>query len=105
MSNTIKAFVYVEAPVSVPLDEFPWKDENPKIKAQPGFINKTWLSGTDNNSVGGFYAFDSIENAKKYATGFMSEKAKQLNIGVTTRVFSADRAEEASREMNSPFYD
>jgi len=104
MSNKIKAFVYVEAQVSVPFDEFPWKDDNPGIKKQSGFISKTWLSGVDNNSIGGFYAFDSIENAKKYVTGYMAEKASKLNIGLTTRVFSADRVEQASREMSSPFY-
>jgi len=104
MSTKIKAFVYVEAQVSVPFEEYPWDEDNPGIKSQPGFISKTWLSGTDNNSIGGFYGFDTIENAKKYATGYMFEKAKKLNIGLTTRVFSAERVEEASGEMNSPFF-
>jgi len=104
MSTKIKAFVYVEAQVSVPFEEYPWDKDNPGIKSQPGFISKTWLSGADNNSIGGFYGFDSIENAKKYATGFMFEKAKKLNIGLTTRVFSAERVEEACGEMNSPFF-
>lgn len=104
MPTKVKAFVYVEAQVSVPFTDYPWNKDNPDIKTQPGFISKTWLSGTDNNSIGGFYAFDSIENAKQYATGFMFEKGKKLNIGLTTRVFSADRVEEASREMSSPFY-
>ncbi len=104
MSTTIKAFVYVEAQVSVPFGEYDWDSDNEEIKKQSGFISKTWLSGADNNSIGGFYSFDSIENAKKYATGFMSEKAKKLNIGLTTRVFSADRVESASREMASPFF-
>jgi len=100
----IKAYVYVEAQVSVPFEDYPWNKDNPDIRKQPGFISKTWLSGFDNNSIGGFYAFDSIENAKKYTTGFMLEKAKKLNIGITTRIFSAERVEEASREMESPFY-
>lgn len=104
MTNTIKAFVYVEAQVSVPFGEYDWKHDNEGIKKQAGFISKTWLSGTDNDSIGGFYAFDSIENAKKYVTGFMAEKAKLLNIGITTRVFSADRVEEASGKMSSPFF-
>jgi hypothetical protein len=104
MSENVKAFVYVEAQASVPFSEYPWQKDNPDIKAQPGFVSKTWLSGTDNNSIGGFYAFDSVENAKKYATGFMAEKAKKLNIGITTRVFSADAVAPASREMNSPFF-
>ena len=104
MSTKIKAFVYVEAQVSVPFDEFTWREDNPDIKKQAGFISKTWLSGVDNNSIGGVYAFDSIENAKQYATGFMFEKGKKLNIGLTTRVFSADPVEKASKEMNSPFF-
>ena len=40
------------------------------------------------------------EKAKKYATGYMFEKAKKLNIGLTTRIFSADRVEEVSKEMS-----
>ena len=100
----IKAYVYVEAQVAVPFEDYPWNKDNPDIKKQPGFISKTWLSGVDNNSIGGFYAFDSIENAKKYVTGFMFEKAEKLNIGITTRVFSAERVDKASQEMNSPFY-
>lgn len=100
----IKAFVYVEAQVSVPFEEYDWQSDNPEIKAQPGFISKTWLSGVDNNSIGGFYAFDSIENARKYATGYMFEKAKKLNIGITTRVFSAEPVTQASSAMDSPFF-
>lgn len=104
MSHQIKAFVYVEAQVSVPFEQYVWSDDNVDIRQQPGFISKTWLSGTDNNSIGGFYAFDSVENAKKYATGFMAKKAAKLNIGITTRVFTAERVAAASREMNSPFF-
>ncbi len=100
----INAFVYVEAQASIPFEEFDWANDNEDIRKQPGFISKTWLSGADNNSIGGFYAFDSVENAKRYATGFMLEKAKKLNIGVTTRVFSSSRVEAASRAMNSPFF-
>lgn len=104
MSSDIKAFVYVEAQVAIPFEGYPWDNDNPGIRKQPGFISKTWLSGVDNNSIGGFYAFDSIENAKDYATGYMSDKAKKLDIGITTRIFSADCVEEASKEMNSPFF-
>ncbi len=40
----IKAFVYVEAQVSVPFGEFPWKDNNPGIKSQAGLISKLFLT-------------------------------------------------------------
>jgi hypothetical protein len=100
----IKAFVYVEVQISMPFESFPWQDNNPEIKEAPGFICKTWLSGVDNNSIGGFYGFDSIENAKLYATVYMPKKCKELNIGLTSRIFNADLVEAASRDMNSPFY-
>lgn len=104
MTQSVKAFVYVEAQVSVPFEDYPWNKDNPDIRKQPGFISKTWPSGADNHSIGGFYAFDIPEHARQYATGFMSEKAKKLNIGITTRVFDADRVTDASGEMNSPFF-
>lgn len=49
MSNTIEAFVYIKAQVSVPLEEYDWCHDNQGIRKQPGFISKTWLSGADNN--------------------------------------------------------
>ena len=99
-----KAYVYTEVQVSVPFDQAPWRELNPILKAQPGFINKTWLSGAGNNSVGGFYAFDSIENANKFAQDYFPAEAKKLNAAFTTRVFDATVVEEASRFLNSPHY-
>lgn len=104
MSKKIKTFVYVETQASIPFSDYSWDKDNPDIRKQPGFISKTWLSGADNNSIGGFYGFDSIDNAKKYATDFMTDKAKKINIGIPTRVFDAERVLEASKEMNSPFF-
>jgi len=100
----IKAFVYVEVQTSMPFEKFPWLENNPDIRQAPGFICKTWLSGVDNHSIGGFYGFDSIENAKQYATVYMPNKCKELNIGLTTRIFDAEVVEAASKEMNSPFF-
>lgn len=101
----VKAFVYVEVQISVPFRDFLWEMNNPEIRHAPGFVCKTWLSGVDNNSIGGFYGFDSIENAKLYATEYMPNKCKELNIGLTTRVFDAEIVETASREMDSPFFE
>lgn len=53
-----KAFVYTEVQISVPFDQAPWRALNPVLAAQPGFRNKTWLSGVQNKSVGGIYEFD-----------------------------------------------
>lgn len=100
-TRTTKAFVYTEVQISVPFDQVPWKQRNPAISAQPGFIYKTWLSGLGNNSVGGFYAFDSIENAEKYVTGFFPDETRKQGVALTTRIFDAVVVEEASRDMGS----
>ena len=96
-----KAFVYTELQNSLPFDQAPWRELNPVLQQQPGFINKTWLSGVVNNSVGGFYAFDSIENAQKFVTAYFPEEVRAFNVAHTSRIFDATVVEEASREMNS----
>ncbi|MDX2211087.1 MAG: hypothetical protein SFV20_12120 [Sphingopyxis sp.] len=96
-----KAFVYTELQNSLPFKSAPWRELNPVILEQPGFRNKTWLSGVINNSVGGFYEFDSIENAKKFVTGYFPGEARKFGVAQTTRVFDGDVVEEASRYLNS----
>ena len=95
-----KAFVYTELQNALPFDQAPWRQLNPVILEQPGFRNKTWLWGV-NQSVGGFYEFDSIENAKKFVTGYFPGEARKLGVAQTTRVFDGDVVEEASRYLNS----
>ena len=103
---TQKAFVYTELQISVArFDDIPWHKINIKIKKQPGFINKTWLFGVGNNSGGGLYAFDSIENAQKFVTGYFPEEARGFGVAQTTCIFDADATEAASRDMNSMHYD
>lgn len=96
-----KAFVYTELQNSLPFGSAPWRELNPVILEQPGFRNKTWLSGVINNSVGGFYEFDSIENAKAFVTGYFPGEARKFGVAQTTRVFDGDVVEEASRYLNS----
>jgi len=102
---TPKAFVYTEVQNSVPFKQVPWKKVNSIISKQPGFMYKTWLSGLGNHSVGGFYAFDSLKNAQKYATEFFPNQARKQGTGHTTRVFDAAIAEEASRDIGSIDFD
>lgn len=99
MSN--KAFVYTELQISVPFEDAPWREINPVLLRQPGFRNKTWLAGAKNNSLGGLYEFDSIENAKKFVTGYFPAEARKHGVAQTTRVFDGDAVEEASRFLNS----
>lgn len=96
-----KAFVYTELQIALPFDQVPWRELNPKLLAQPGFVSKTWLAGANNRSVGGFYEFDSIENAKKFVTGYFPAEARNFGVPQTTRVFDGAVVEQASRELNS----
>ena len=98
---TPKAFVYTEVQNSVPFDKIPWKTRNPIISSQPGFISKTWLSGYGNNSVGGIYSFDSIENAQKYVTEFFPNAVKKQGVAHASRIFNAVVVEEANRDIGS----
>jgi hypothetical protein len=103
MSN--KAFVYTELQMSVPFADAPWREINSQLLKQPGFRNKTWLTGVKNNSLGGFYEFDSIENAKKFVTGYFPAEARNFGVAQATRVFDGDIVEEASRFLNSMHFD
>ncbi len=98
------AFVYTEVQVNIPFEEVPWKQRNPILKTQPGFLAKTWLSGLNTNTIGGFYAFDTIENAKKYALEAFPKVAAKMKAAMYIRIFDASVVEEASRGMNSPFF-
>lgn len=77
---------------------------NPVLKAQPGLLHKTWLSGVHTNSVGGFYAFDTVENATRFATDYFPTEARGLDVAYTTRLFDASLVKDASRPLNSPFF-
>ena len=99
------AFVYTEVQVNVPFEKAPWQSRNPVLKQQPGFLAKTWLSGLHTNTLGGIDAFDTVENAKSFALDVFPETATKMNAAFYTRVFDADITEEASRQMNSPYYD
>ncbi len=96
-----KAFVYTELQISVPFANAPWRDLNPTLLQQPGFLNKTWLAGVGNNSLGGIYAFDSVENAQKFVTGYFPNEARKFGVAQTTRIFDAAIVKDASVDMNS----
>lgn len=99
-----KAFVYTELQVSLPFEQAPWQTLNPTLKALPGLIGKTWLSGHGNNSVGGFYEFDTLEHAQHFAQEYFPTEAKQLGAAFTTRVFDGGVTELASRDINSAHF-
>ncbi|NNK65305.1 MAG: hypothetical protein HKO95_01055 [Rhodobacteraceae bacterium] len=98
------AFVYTEVQISVPFSDAPWPQVSDAIRQQPGFLNKTWLSGLGTNSLGGFYAFDNIENAQRFVTGYFPAEARGFGVAHTTRVFDAASVSEASLDLGSPHF-
>ncbi len=97
----MQAFVYTELQLSIPVDQVPWRELNPILFRQPGLINKTWLSGVGNQSIGGLYVFDTVANAEKFVTEYFPTEARKLGAAQTTRIFDATVVGDASRDMNS----
>jgi len=98
------AFVYTEVQIGVPFDQAPWREMNPILKSQPGLLAKTWLAGVHTRSLGGIYAFDTIDNARRFALDYFPTEAARFEVAYTTRLFDASVVEAASRPMHSPFF-
>jgi hypothetical protein len=99
-----KVFLYAEIQVSIPFETIPWKEIDTAMKKNPGLKSKTWLSGINTSTIGGFYEFDSLENAKAYAVGYLAEAAQQLGGSLTVRLYDGDVVAEASTAIHSPYY-
>ncbi|MGO9236860.1 MAG: hypothetical protein ACLP4V_23335 [Methylocella sp.] len=100
-----KIYLYAEIQVSIPFSKIDWQAINVAMKGEKGLKSKTWLSGINTHSIGGFYEFDSLENAQAYATGYLASAAQQLGGSLSVRLFDGDVVAEASRSINSPFYE
>ncbi|NEQ37745.1 MAG: YdhR family protein [Okeania sp. SIO3I5] len=99
-----KVFIYAEYQVSIPFTEINWEPINVDMKKFPGLKSKTWLSGLNTHSVGGFYEFDSVENAQNYIDNLLIPFVKQVNGNLSVKLFDGDVTKEASFGMDSPFY-
>ena len=104
MAEPTRVFLYAEFQVSAPFEEGVWRDVNPAMHSVPGLRSKTWLSGIGTHSVGGFYEFDSVANARAYAEGMLAGAAKGAGASLTVKLFDGDVVAEASKGMQSPFY-
>ena len=104
MPQPSRVFLYAEFQVSVPFSEGVWREANPAMHTVPGLRSKTWLSGINTNSVGGFYEFDSVKNARTYAEGMLAGFAKAANASLTVKLFDGDVVAEASKGMSSPYF-
>ncbi|HQN66032.1 MAG TPA: YdhR family protein [Methylophilus sp.] len=74
-----KVFVYAEYQVSIPFGQIEWGPINAQMAKFKGLKSKTWLSGINTHSVGGFYEFDSKENAQAYIDGLLQPFAHQIS--------------------------
>jgi hypothetical protein len=99
-----KTYLYAEIQVAIPFATIDWPSINESMKKEKGLVSKTWLSGIGTHSIGGFYEFDSLENAKAYATGYLAAAATALGGTLSVKLFDGNIVEAASRGMNSPFY-
>ncbi|MDQ0834296.1 hypothetical protein QF032_006140 [Streptomyces achromogenes] len=99
-----KTFLYTEIQAAVPFEQFDWHQVNVALKTAPGLIRKTWLSGIGTHTIGGFYEFDSAENALAFAQGPFAEEARRAGAPATTRLFDGDIVKAASIDLNSPYY-
>jgi hypothetical protein len=99
-----KTFLYAEFQVSIPFEQIDWQTINVEMKKYIGLRSKTWLSGINTNTVGGFYEFDSVENAQNYIDGLLVPFVKQVNGNLSTKIFDGEITHEANIGMLSPFY-
>jgi hypothetical protein len=99
-----KIFLYVEFQISKDFTKVDIKAINAQMKEFPGLKSKTWLSGVNNNSLGGFYEFDSKENAQNYIDNYLSP-GMALFGSLTVKLFNGDITREASIDMGSPFFE
>ncbi|MEN9897778.1 MAG: hypothetical protein RLZZ66_1427 [Pseudomonadota bacterium] len=99
-----KTFLYAEFQVSIPFDQIDWQTINVEMKKYVGLKSKTWLSGINTHTVGGFYEFDSVENAQNYIDGLLVPFIKQVNGNLSTKIFDGEITQEANIGMLSPFY-
>lgn len=99
-----RVFLYAEIQVATPFAKIDWPAINESMKKEKGLRSKTWLSGVNTNTVGGFYEFDSAANARAYAVGYLAKAAEQLGGSLTVRLYDGDVVADASLGMASPFY-
>jgi len=97
-------FLYAEYQISFPFGELDLPPIHEEMKSFPGLKSKTWLSGVNNNSVGGFYEFDSKENAQNYVDKCLVPYVQTFDANLTVKLFDAEVVADASKDMGSPYF-
>ena len=99
-----RVYLFNDMNWSIPFEEGPWQELNVQLKRQPGLLSKQWLSGINTHSVAGFYEFDNKSNALAFTFGMFADECRKLGVTANIKLFDADVVEDASRDMNSPYY-
>ena len=102
--NPAKVFLYAEFQASIPFEDIDWEPVNVQMKEFTGLKSKTWLSGLGNNSLGGFYEFDSVDNAQNYIDNLLIPFTREIKANLTVKLFNGDVVADASKGMDSPYY-
>ena len=99
-----KVFLYVEFQACKPFGQVDFLASKREMDKFPGLISKTWLSGRGNNSLGGFYQFETAEQAVAYTDGLLVPLAKKMDTTVSTKLFDAEIVRDACISMRSPYF-
>lgn len=102
--TTPTIYLYAEYQVSIPFDAIDWRSVDGEMKKFPGLLSKTWLSGLNTQTVSGFYAFDSLDNAQHYIDRLLVPFADQIKGNLSVRLYDALATREASAAIHSPFF-
>ena len=99
-----RVFMYVEYQITMDFDQMDLDPIHAEMKTFPGMTSKTWLSGVNNKTVGGFYEFDTKENAQNYVDTGLVPYVAIFGANLTVKLFDAEIVAEASKVMGSPYF-
>jgi hypothetical protein len=99
-----RVFLYAEFQAAMPFADIDWASVNAAMRRCPGLRSKTWLSGINTHTVGGFYEFDPLENARHYIDEMLLPYGRSIGAALSVRLFDGEITAQASRGMASPFY-
>jgi hypothetical protein len=100
----VKVFLYAEYQISYSFGELDLPPIHTEMKSFPGLKSETWLSGVNNNSVGGFYEFDTKKNAQNYADKCLVPYVQTFDANLTVKLFDAEVVADESKDMESSYF-
>jgi hypothetical protein len=80
VADSKRVFLYVEFEAQAAVGETAWRAANAPMNTVSGLRNRTLLSGFDVDMVGGFYEFDTVENARAYAGRRPESRRQRVSV-------------------------